>query len=150
MNIYLMIGSPGAGKSQYCTVFLGNVQVISCDLIRESMFGPLRSYEIRQIVLEKIKATIKEKVQLGEDIVLDTTYFNEMSSRAFLFDFDNAIKVHAIYVNTPLEECLIRNKQRAPERVIPDKMLEMLYERISPPSREERFESITVINSTRP
>lgn len=145
-----MIGSPGAGKSQYCTVFFDNIQVISCDLIRESMFGPLRSYEIRQIVLEKIKATIKEKVQLGEDIVLDTTYFNEMSSRAFLFDLDNDIKVHAIYVNTPLKECLIRNKQRAPERVIPERMLEMLYERISPPSREERFESITVINSTRP
>lgn len=150
MNIYLMIGSPGAGKSQYCTVFLENIQVISCDLIRESMFGPLRSYEIRQIVLEKIKATIKEKVQLGEDIVLDTTYFNEISSRAFLFDFDNGIKVHAIYINTPLKECLVRNKQRAPERVIPEKMLEMLYERISPPSREERFESITIINSTRP
>lgn len=145
-----MIGSPGAGKSQYCTVFLENIQVISCDLIRESMFGPLRSYEIRQIVLEKIKATIKEKVQLGEDIVLDTTYFNEISSRAFLFDFDNGIKVHAIYINTPLKECLVRNKQRTPERVIPEKMLEMLYERISPPSREERFESITIINSTRP
>lgn len=146
MNIYLLLGSPGAGKSHYCSRNFKNVQVVSCDVIRESMFGSMRSYEIREKVLQEIKNIVSGKVALRQDVVLDTTYFNELEARSFLFGFGGSVKVHAIYIATSLRDCLERNKMRATERVVSDEMVEMLYARISPPSDGERFESITIVN----
>ena len=50
----LIMGSPGAGKSTYCRSAFTNIEVLSCDEIREKTFGYSRSYEIRAAVREML------------------------------------------------------------------------------------------------
>lgn len=50
--------------------------------------------------------------------------------------------VHAIYVETPLELCLERNRQRTPDRRIPDDLITRHHVRFEPPTLEEGFAQI--------
>lgn len=82
-----------------------------------------------------------------EDIVLDTTYFNEAHEREFLFLLDQNISINAIFVKTELDLCLIQNKKRAHERVVSEEMVEMLFGRVCPPDYAEGFNSIKIVTT---
>lgn len=148
MNIYLMIGAPGAGKSHYCEKEFHGLEIISCDQLREELFGGRRSFEIREVIKNKIKEIVMARVMNAkEDIVLDTTYFNEAHERAFLFLLDQNISINAIFVKTELDRCLSQNKMRAHERVVPGEMVEMLFGRVCPPDYAEGFNSIKIVTA---
>lgn len=146
MNIYLMIGAPGAGKSSYCEKELHGLEIISCDRLREEAFGDRRSYEIREVIKYRIKELVIAKViDLQDDIVLDTTYFNEKQEREFLFSLGKNVSINAIFVKSTLERCLKQNKIRAHNRVVPDEMVEILFGRVCPPDYAEGFSSIKIV-----
>ncbi|MCE5364410.1 ATP-binding protein [Pseudomonas anguilliseptica] len=148
MNIYLMIGAPGAGKSHYCEKAFHGLEIISCDQLREELFGDRRSFEIREVIKNKIKEIVMARVKgAKEDIVLDTTYFNEAHEREFLFLLDQNISINAIFVKTELDLCLIQNKKRAHERVVSEEMVEMLFGRVCPPDYAEGFNSIKIVTT---
>lgn len=143
-----MIGAPGSGKSHYCKKKFHEFTIISCDQLREEVFGNRRSFEIREVIKNKIKEIIKAKAMVSqEDIVLDTTYFNEAHERRFLFLLGSQISIHAIFLDMTLEACLKQNKMRTHNRVIPDDMVKMLFERICPPNYTEGFNSIKIVTA---
>ncbi|MBL4833135.1 MAG: AAA family ATPase [Pseudomonas sp.] len=147
MNICLMIGAPGSGKSHYCGVNFPSLKIISCDEIREEHFGLTRSYEIRETVKERMKELIVDMVENSTDkIVIDTTYFNELSERKFLFEFGPSVLVSAVYIHSSLELCLKRNRQRRAERRVADDMVAMLHSKVCPPEYSEGFYSIEVVD----
>lgn len=145
MNIHLMIGSPGAGKSHYCENEFKDLEIISCDKLREELFGDKRSFEIRETIKKIIKKIIAEKIPSGLDIVIDTTYFNEVHERAFLFKLGRNIKIHAIYIDSTLENCLEQNKMRPTTRVVPDEMVAILFDRVCKPKYSEGFTSVKIV-----
>ncbi len=148
MNIYLMIGAPGAGKSHYCEKEFHGLEIISCDRLREEIFGERRSFEIREVIKKKIKELVATKVLASEeDIVLDTTYFNEAHEREFLFLLGQNISINAIFVKATLDCCLRQNQMRAQNRVVPDEMVEMLFGRVCPPEYAEGFSSIKIVGA---
>lgn len=141
-----MIGAPGAGKSHYCEKEFHGLEIISCDRLREELFGGRRSFEIREVIKNKIKEIVTSKVMVSqEDIVLDTTYFNEVQEREFLFLLGKNISINAIFLKTTLDRCMKQNKMRAHNRVVPDEMIEMLFGRICPPDYAEGFSSIKIV-----
>lgn len=143
-----MIGAPGAGKSRYCEKEFQGLEIISCDRLREEFFGGRRSFEIREIIKNKIKKIVMTKVMVSQDdIVLDTTYFNEAHERKFLFLLGKDISINAIFVNTTLNVCLKQNKMRPHNRVVQDDMIEMLFGRVCPPDYTEGFSSIKIVSA---
>lgn len=137
-----MIGAPGAGKSNYCNRERQDLEVISCDQLREKYFGDARSYEIREIIKNKIKEILNEKVDKSQDVVIDTTYFNEKEERRFLFSLGEDVKINAIYIKSSLDRCLKQNKMRPCNRVVPDEMVIYLYRKLCEPNYDEGFASI--------
>lgn len=151
MNIYLLIGAPGAGKSFYCKKNFSGIKIISCDELRESIFGEKRSLEIRKIIKKNIEKIITEDVLSSkiENMVIDTTYFNEASERKFFFTLGNNVNINAIFIKSTLDLCLKQNKLRQGSRVIADNMVKNLFNRVSPPSYDEGFKSIKIIDTSK-
>lgn len=145
MIIYLMIGAPGAGKSTYVANNFKTIPVLSCDDIREEMFGFHRSLEIRNVVYEKILSHIKDYVERKENFVIDSTYFNEIDKRNELYKIVMPESIHIVYVNTPITLCIEQNKARPEHRFIKQNMIEYLFNKIDPPNKTEGFSFITHI-----
>jgi predicted kinase len=149
MNIYLMIGAPGSGKSYFCERNFKDIEIISCDQLREELFGDKRSYEIRETIKEKIKCIVSDRVTRKTDLVLDTTYFNEDIERIFLFQYKN-INVHAIHLEASLTTCLANNNKRPVNRIISEEMITLLMGRLCPPTYSEGFKTIQHIKQQDP
>mgnify|MGYP003630668155 CR=1 FL=1 len=147
MEAFLVMGAPGAGKSTYVTEKFRSYYVISCDSIREKKYGYVRSFEIRQKVLQDILLLIELCINLGVDFVIDTTYFNDKDSRQRLVDLGFSKFINVIFIDTPLEKCLKNNLKRKQEtRVVDESILEMLYGRISFPTIFDNFCSLKRIS----
>lgn len=147
MNIILIMGVPGSGKS----TFLKKLKkegafVLNDDDLRESVFGFERTYDIREklylLYIDILIDTLKNK-KFGK-VFLDTTFFNtkEMRENLFLQIYQNEvpnIKINVIYMRSQLSDCLLRNKKRKPNRIVEESKLILFYERLQPPSISERY-----------
>jgi len=92
-------------------------------------------------------SVVKMVEKSSEGLVIDTTYFNEQSERAFLFEFGPSVLINAVYIRCSLELCLIRNRTRRKERRIADDMVIMLHSKIDQPLYREGFHSIEVVDN---
>ena len=147
MNIIILVGAPGSGKSTYLDKLnLDGVLILNDDNLRESVFGFERTYDIRQklyvLYIELLNEALKNKS--FNKVFLDSTFFNTREMRADLFreiskNEISDLKINVIYKKSKLEECLIRNKKRIPNRVVEEGKLIALYERLEPPSLSEKY-----------
>lgn len=147
MTCYLLIGSPGAGKSTYINEKFPELHVISCDQIREEHFGFSRSIDIRLSVLKILLDEISKAHLNSKKFVIDTTYFNEISTRNVLFKYIPASLISVIFIKKSLDTCIIQNARRVRHRRVNEDMIRILYKRIDYPCLEEGFKKITIIDS---
>ena len=147
MEAYLVMGPPGSGKSTYVATELNSYFVISCDNIREEKYGFIRSFEIRQKVLQDILLLIELCITLKINFVIDTTYFNDYENRKKLIDSGYSQYINVIIIDTSLEKCIANNLKRKKTRVINEKMVKMLHDRMSLPSIFENFQSLKKIEN---
>ena len=56
-------------------------------------------------------------------------------------------RVMAIYFKTPLRTCLARNRQRTPDRRVPEATIRAMHRDLTSPTRSEGFDSIRTIRS---
>lgn len=151
-NLYIMMGQPGSGKS----TFVKNLHVettykiISRDAVRFAMVKPDEPYFKRekQVYREFINK-INEAATKVEIVFADATHLNKASRGKLL----RAIKknlfdsINIIWVQTSLEESLARNEKRAGTRAfVPEEALINMYNSIEPPTNEEGFDNIYIID----
>lgn len=141
----LIMGSPGAGKSTYCLSAFPNIEVLSCDEIREKTFGYSRSYEIRAAVREMLIDKINLMVKNKTTFAIDSTYFNLKKDRALLINLLAGYYIKVIFVHKSLDTCLRQNRLRNIERIISDDMIIKLHEEIDYPNMDEGFQEIFLI-----
>lgn len=141
----LIMGSPGAGKSTYCRGAFTNIEVLSCDEIREKTFGYSRSYEIRAAVREMLIDKINLMVKNNTTFAIDSTYFNLKKDRALLIRLLTGYYIKVIFVHKSLDTCLRQNRLRNIERIISDDMIIKLHEEIEHPNMDEGFQEIVLI-----
>ncbi|WP_198331016.1 AAA family ATPase [Psychrobacter cibarius] len=147
MNIIILVGAPGSGKSTYLDKLkLDGVLILNDDNLRESIFGFERTYDIRQklyvLYIELLNEALNDKS--FNKVFLDSTFFNTREMRADLFkeiskNEISDLKINVIYKKSKLEECIIRNNKRIPNRVVKEDKLIALYERLEPPSLSEKY-----------
>ena len=118
-KLYVMIGCPGSGKTTYAKKALmnDNTVYVSRDEVRFALLQEGEEYfsrekEVYREFIWKIYNAIQNE---HKDVIADATHLNE-KSRAKLFsslplDFSK-IEVIGVYMNTPLEVSLERNRTR--------------------------------------
>jgi predicted kinase len=102
----LLIGPPGSGKSTAAKDYPGIV--VSPDDLRDNQHLDVReAYRLA-------KAEVVKQLSAGQDVIFDATNANRDSRQEMIaLGRPYAEKIVGVWVNTPLEECFARHRQRA-------------------------------------
>lgn len=134
---------PGSGKSTYLEKLGANA--LSSDEIRRLIADDPNNQSIHRRVFAVLRHLLKQRLELGRPAsYIDATNLSPWERRAYLklgqlYDCD----VEAIFFDVSLEVCQQRNRER--HRIVPAEALEQMAARLVPPSREEGFSKVKVI-----
>lgn len=149
-KLIMLIGIQGSGKTTYSKKLMEdyNAKVISTDRVRQTCIG-IEEKDVFPTVYKLCAEEIKQK----HNVILDATHITpKVRKRSFDALDQHGIQYEkvAVYLNTPVEECLrrveIRNKDPK-ELFIPLEVIESYGKNLIPPSKEEGFDEIIVIKS---
>jgi predicted kinase len=136
MDLVLLIGLQGSGKSSFCRARLSPThRVVSMDL-----FPNNRQPRRRQLQLTA------EALAAGLSVVLDNTNASA-AERAPLIELGRAhgARIIGYYFDTSLEDCLRRNAGREGRQRVPDVALYATRKRLERPTRREGFDELSVV-----
>ena len=107
-----IIGLPGSGKTTHSKVLMKeyDCEVISTDKVRQTYPGIVESD-----VFPTVYKLCAEEIKLGHNVILDATHITpKVRKRTFdaLDQYEVEYEKIAVYLNTPVEECLKRVKIR--------------------------------------
>lgn len=126
-TINIMIGLPGSGKSTFCqeNVTAEDEYWISRDEIRFSVLKEGESYYSQETkVFNAFVNTINEILAKDEDSILyiDATHINSSSRHKILrrLNLTGDEEINYYFFDTPIQECLRRNRGRTGMRRVPD------------------------------
>lgn len=132
---------PGSGKSTWSNKFSAehkNTHVISSDEIRKEFFGAVNCFKDEALVWQTFLDRLNSYVDSDEDVyvIADATnlqnkfreYYHEMTP-----GYDKHILV---LFDIPYEICLLQNKMRSPDRIVPDHAMERLRREMEAPSEK--------------
>jgi predicted kinase len=141
---HVLIGCPASGKSTLAAHLhqaIPQSQIISTDQIREDLFGDAATQGDWALINSEISTQIAQAIAAGKQIIYDATNA-EKAWRSELLDslkkLDD-LKIIGWYLQTPLEVCYQRNKNRL--RQVPEDVIEIYAIALekSPPSKDEGF-----------
>lgn len=86
-----------------------------------------------------------------DQVYVDATFLSPASRRPFLDLAANSAKpIRAVFLDTPLEECLRRNAERPQGRRVPESTMFRYFRNLVPPDLEEGFAEVTRLTYTPP
>ena len=132
-KLFIMQGIPGSGKSTIARKLQEESPttrvIVSRDAIRHARgvyWVPEQEKYISQVEYSEIVFAL----EFGYDVIIDATNLNEKTLqkwKAIAAKYEADIEY--VKVDTPLEECLRRNKNADREHVIPDDVIKDFYKR---------------------
>lgn len=148
VNLYIMVGCPGSGKSTYISehMNLNNDRWVSRDQIRNNMRKKDDAYfEHEKAVYQEYIQRIQTNLNEGYNVWADATHLDERS-RMKLLNHLTLTEVHVIFIQliVPIDICLERNSHRTAAAFVPVKELKSMAERQTD-VREDKRHSHTVI-----
>lgn len=132
---------PGSGKSTWSNKFSAehkNTHIISSDEIRKEFFGSVSCFKNEPLVWQTFLDRLNSYSNSEDDVyvIADATnlqnkyrkYYHEMTP-----GYDKHILV---LFDIPYEICLLQNKMRSADRVVPEHAMERLRREMQEPSKE--------------
>lgn len=114
-TIHMLKGLPASGKSTLALQMVQDdgMKRVNKDLLREMLHGGKYTPELEAFVLDVRNAIIKLALEKGYDVVIDDTNLNPIHQEA-IRNLAGVLGVilDVIEVDTPLEECIRRDKER--------------------------------------
>lgn len=145
-----MVGAPGSGKSTFAArvAEYEDAIIVSRDEIRFSLLEKDEDYFSKEKeVFRTYSSRILWALNKGYNVVADATHLNRKARLKLLRTIPSAacITLEAIWLNTPLSECLLRNANRTGRALVLEANLINMYKNIEPPLLSEGFDRIYIV-----
>ena len=132
MEMVLMIGIPGSGKSTFCGQHLPQHRLISLDLLHTRF---QESKALEKAIFEKV------------DIVIDNTNVSRAERARFIPKGKAAgYKIIGYYLQSKISDCLKRNAQRTGKKRIPDAGVIGRARQLERPNYDEGFDELHYVS----
>ena len=148
MRIVVLVGLPGSGKSTYLEQL--GVIGLSSDAIRKLLVDDETDQTIHARVFQTLRYLLEQRLAIGRAVTyIDATNLTPEERGPYLaIGRAWGCDVEAVFFDVPLEVCLERNAQRP--RVVPGEALVKMAAKLAPPSVEEGFTRVTVLEGGSP
>ena len=140
--LYVAIGIPGSGKSQYK---IDNVKVVQSDSIRKSLDDGITTNKSPSVVFSIAHGMIDFYLEMGHNVYFDATNVKIGDRRKLIRRFENKCELIGVVFDTPVETCKLRNSKR--RRKVPEYVIDKMYSQFkcNPPSLYEGFDRLIYI-----
>jgi predicted kinase len=148
MRIVVLVGLPGSGKSTYLEQM--GVSGLASDAIRKLLADDETDQTIHVRVFQTLRYLLEQRLAIGRRVTyIDATNLTPEERGPYLaIGRAWECEVEAVFFDVPLDVCLERNAQR--QRVVPGEALAKMAAKLVPPSVEEGFTRVTVLQGGSP
>ena len=139
----MLIGLPGAGKSEYAkTINIDNTVICSSDAMRKELFGDENIQDSPALVFEKLLERAKDNLSKGVNVIFDATNLTRKHRIHTIKQLPDCYK-YATVVWSKYEVCIERDKQR--ERTVGSNVIKKMICQFQPPYYDEGWDVINVV-----
>ena len=148
MRIVVLVGLPGSGKSTYLKQM--GVSGLSSDAIRKLLADDETDQTIHVRVFQTLRYLLEQRLAIGRAVsYIDATNLTPEERGPYLaIGRAWGCDVEAVFFDVPLDVCLGRNAGRP--RGVPGEALAKMAAKLAPPSVEEGFTRVTVLEGGSP
>ncbi len=142
-TVLVFVGLPGSGKSTWADE--NQVPVISSDALRLLLADDITDQTVNRQVFLYVRALLRTRLAIGRPVTgIDATSVGREGRAVYIRIARHwGARVEAVYFDTPLEECLRRNRER--ERMVPEAAILKMAAELAPPLVGEGFDAIRVV-----
>lgn len=142
-RIILSVGLPGSGKSTYFKRLGANP--ISSDALRLQLVDDEADQTIHGPVFATMRYLLRRRIQLRRPATyIDATNLTRRDRKPFIrIGQQCGCQLEAIFFDIPVDICKGRNSQRG--RVVSEHALDLMAAKLVPPSIEEGFTRVEVV-----
>ncbi len=150
-KLFILMGIPGAGKSSFVSNHIksGFTQAwISRDMIRFDIVKENEPYFSKENeVFKKFIEQIDFHLADGYDVFADATHLNKKSRAKLLKNLTvKPQEISVIWLQTPLDECIKRNENRAGTRTyVPVSQICRMAKSLQAPTFDEGIDKVYII-----
>lgn len=142
--LILMCGIPASGKSttaHFLQQSIGNAPIVSMDDIREELFCTRKYQKQGGLVYGLSVGKTVRLLQERDVVIYDATNRTRKARKEIVKYIQQRVKciVYCVYVATPLDIAIERNKNREEDIQVPEAVIHRMFNTLEPPTEEEKY-----------
>ncbi len=141
--LLVIVGLPASGKSTWLAE--NRIPAISSDALRGLLADDITDQTINRHVFLHVRAILRTRLALKRPLTaIDATSVTREGRSVYIRIARHfGARVEAVYFDTPLEECLRRNRMR--ERMVDESAIHKMAAQLEPPSIAEGFDGVRAV-----